>query len=732
MRKKSKKIKRNFKPKKKKPFKIFSLFSHFSLSLSEQTQRLIFGFLMVFLSLVSFLSFFDLGGRAGKIFFEIFYFLVGKAIFFFPILFLSLAIFSFFLVKKRKDFSNLFLASVFFIVGASGIFSLWKGKGGVLGKIFIGKILNILFGSWLSFIICFGFLILGVIIFWQVFRPSLKEREISVEKKEKREKKSIIREILSRPPQLKLKEVSPPKKLEIKPRPMISPMPQLKITSISKPKKSFYSPPPFELLEKESEIPTSGDIKQNSAIIKKTLQNFGIPVEMGGVNIGPTVTQYTFKPAEGIKLSKITTLSNDLALALASHPIRIEAPIPGKSLVGVEVPNKIRAKVRLRELIKNPLFQNSWYSLPIVLGRDVSGNPVYTDLEKMPHLLVAGATGSGKTLFLNSILLSLLYRPPNNFNIFGGSPEIIRLILVDPKRVEFPIYNDLPHLLCSVIYNAQHTVNVLKWLITEMERRFDVLSEAKARDIRSYNEKMIKNQKEVLPYIILIIDELADLMAFKGREMEAGIVKLAQKARAVGIHLIVATQRPSVEVITGLIKANITARVAFQVASQVDSRTILDMGGAEKLIGRGDFLFFSPELGKPKRIQAPFISEKEIRKVVSWISLKYKDQKEFFKIPEQILIEGPQMPQEIAFSFPDEDSDKDPLYEEAKKIVIEAKKASASLLQRRLRIGYARAARLLDILEKNGIVGPPDGSKPREVLIREDNENKEEKDWQNV
>jgi S-DNA-T family DNA segregation ATPase FtsK/SpoIIIE len=432
---------------------------------------------------------------------------------------------------------------------------------------------------------------------------------------------------------------------------------------------------------------------------------------MGEVNVGPTVTQYTLKPAEGVKLSRITALANDLALALASHPIRIEAPIPGKSLVGIEVPNKVRTLVRLRNLISEPQFQKHPSPLYFVLGRDVSGNPVFADLAKMPHLLVCGATGTGKTLFLNSLILSLVYR---------NSPKILKFILVDPKRVEFPIYSDLPHNLTNVIFDVQKTINALRWLVEEMERRFEVLAKFKTRDIFSFNKISLEKKIPPMPYILLIIDELADLMAARGKEIEAAIVRLAQMARAVGIHLVLATQRPSTEVITGLIKANITSRVSFQVASQVDSRTVLDTAGAEKLLGRGDMLFLSPENPKPRRIQGAFVSEKEVQRVVEYLSSKYE--KERIESLEEKLAEETG---EIGFFERGEDLE-DPLYEEAKRVVIEAKKASASLLQRRLKIGYARAARLLDILEKRGIVGPPRGAKPREVYL------KEEEEWEKV
>ncbi len=474
--------------------------------------------------------------------------------------------------------------------------------------------------------------------------------------------------------------------------------------------KGKYSLPPIDLLSKNETTPQSGNIRENSLIIKKTLENFGIPVEMAEVNVGPTVTQYAFKPAEGVKLSKITTLSNNLALALAAHPIRIEAPIPGKSLVGIEVPNKVRATVVLRNLITDSNYQNSESSLLIALGKDVSGGPVYTDLTEMPHMLVAGATGTGKTIFLNSLILSLLYK---------STPETLRVIMVDPKRVEFQNYNDIPHLLCPVIYDAAKTMNALQWLAKEMERRFEVFSEIPTRNIKTYNQnKSVVDSGSQLPYIVLIIDELADLMAAKGRELEAGIVRLAQMARATGIHLVLATQRPSVEVITGLIKANITSRITFQVASQIDSRTVLDTSGAEKLIGSGDMLFLSSKSSKITRIQGPYISENEVKKVTDWLAEMGKKVEE----PQSVLANSLKDSLEAAQQQADEKAggdvffgDEDPLFDDVKRIVLETQKASASFLQRRLRIGYSRAARLIDMLEDKGIVGPADGAKPRDV-----------------
>ncbi len=472
-----------------------------------------------------------------------------------------------------------------------------------------------------------------------------------------------------------------------------------------------YAFPPMDLLEEEKGSPNAGDVKAYAAVIKKTLQNFDIPVELAEVNVGPAVAQYAIKPAEGVKLSRITALQADLSLALAAHPIRIEAPIPGKSLVGIEIPNKNRATVRLRGLMEGEQFRDHRSQLFLALGRDVSGSPVYADLAKMPHMLVAGATGSGKTIGLNNIILSLMYR---------NSPYTLRLILVDPKRVEFPVYNDLPHLLTPVILDTQKTINALKWLIKEMERRFQVLSEARFRDIGSYHAMIAERLKagkgtediEPMPYIVVVIDELADLMASRGKEIEGMVVRLAQMARAIGIHLVLATQRPSVEVITGLIKANITARVAFQVASQIDSRTILDSAGAEKLLGQGDMLFISSEYSKPKRIQGAYVSDKDVKRAVTWIaeSNEHLAREEFDDGLSQSVEDG-------LHDMEMDDGSGDPMYEEARRVVIESRRASASLLQRRLKLGYARAARLLDMLEAKGVVGRGDGAKPREVFV---------------
>lgn len=455
--------------------------------------------------------------------------------------------------------------------------------------------------------------------------------------------------------------------------------------------------PALDLLHTSKTKPTSGDIKSNAAVIKDTLHNFGIEVEMGEVRVGPTVTQYSLKPDKGVKLARITGLSNDFALALAAHPIRIEAPIPGKSLVGIEVPNQKVAMVTLRELLESPEGKNREHTMMVALGKDVAGKVWLGDLPKMPHMLIAGATGSGKTVCINTIILSLL---------FQNTPATLRLIMVDPKRVELTMYNGIPHLLTPVITDAAKTVNALKWTIGEMDRRFDILAAASKRDILSYN----KTAAEPLPYIVFVIDELADLMAMAPAEVEAGIIRIAQMARAVGIHLVVATQRPSVEVITGLMKANIPARLAFSVASIIDSRTILDCPGAEKLLGRGDMLLLTSDLSKPRRLQGAYVSEEEMKSVVDY--LKGDEPPSY---DESITTRGATNSGTMNL-FGGPSDDQDPLFDQAKQIVVESGKASASLLQRRMRVGYARAARLLDEMEEAGIVGPADGAKPREVF----------------
>lgn len=470
--------------------------------------------------------------------------------------------------------------------------------------------------------------------------------------------------------------------------------------TINKNEDSWMSPEPA-LLDNKQFKPDAGDIKKNAQIIKETLADFKVDVEMEEANIGPRVTQFTLKPPSGVRLQKITALDTNLALNLAAESIRIEAPIPGKKAVGIEVPNKKSAIVTLRGIIESNQWKHDDSKLSFAIGKDISGKSIIGQLDAMPHLLIAGQTGSGKSIMINTFLLSLLYK---------NSPSELKLILVDPKRVELSPYNHIPHLLTQVITDPDKCLSALKWAVDEMERRYELLAEKGKREIKSFNNS---NAEEKLPYIVIVIDELADLMMVAARDVESLIVRIAQKARAVGIHLVLATQRPSVDVITGLIKANIPARIAFTVASQIDSRTIIDQTGAEKLLGKGDLLFTTPQITKPQRIQGAFVSEDEVNAVVNFVKSQAAPNYDEEVVKQQVSIGSNGG---VVMDFDGSSGDED-LYKDSVKVVVDAGKASASLLQRRLRIGYSRASRMIDVLEERGIIGPADGARPREVLI---------------
>jgi len=445
--------------------------------------------------------------------------------------------------------------------------------------------------------------------------------------------------------------------------------------------------------------------RASAGVLKETLAEFGIEAEVTGIRKGPVITMFEILPAHGVKISKITNLSDNIALRLAASSVRIVAPIPGKHAVGIEVPNERRSIVSLRELIESELFRQSKMEIPVALGKDITGEVQLVDLTQMPHLLIAGATGSGKSVCVNSIILSILYK---------RTPEEVKLLLIDPKIVELKLYNDIPHLMTPVVTEAKKAFQALQYCICEMERRYSMLDSLGVRDIRSYNRRIRERNlaQEKLPYIVVIIDEFADLMQTTGKELESTLARLAAMARAVGIHLVLATQRPSIDVITGLIKANIPSRIAFMVASKFDSRTIIDMVGAEKLLGRGDMLFSGAQDPFPVRMQGAFVSEEEVERVVAHV--KTLGEPEY--IDEEIFIDEEETDEPSLF---DEDGS-DPLFQKALEIVLQQGKASVSYIQRRLKIGFNRAARLVEMMEEKGIVGPAQGSKPRDVLRNPD------------
>ncbi|MFZ5559426.1 MAG: DNA translocase FtsK 4TM domain-containing protein [Patescibacteria group bacterium] len=687
------------------------------LTILPETKRGVVAVILFTLAIIFILSFQDVGGALGEYLLKGSKFVFGSCLWLIPLMFLAAGI-----ITLREIHRNVYLSTllgvVLFILSFLGLvhilFPNGTLKAGWLGYLISWPFLKVV-GFWVSLVVFIAAILVSILIAFNIPLKKIakpEEEEVTGEKIPQEikgmgiispEKKVVrfVRGILKKP-SFKTKELGEEgeKVAEVEKEREEELLPPTGVGI------EEYTFPPLELLEADKGYPSSGDIKTNMAIIQKTLENFGIPVEMGEVNVGPTVTQYTLRPAGGVKLAKITALHRDLSLALAAHPIRIEAPIPGRSLVGIEIPNRTKTLVRLRDLLSGFDYKKDGHNLNIVLGRDVSGNPVWANLVKMPHLLIAGATGTGKSICIHSLITSLLYQK---------SPWELKFILVDPKRVELPFYNGIPHLLTPVIVELNKVINAFKWAIKEMEERYKKLSEVSAKDLASYNEKMVKvSPREMMPYIVIIIDELADIMAAYGKEVEWAIVRLAQMSRAVGIHLIVSTQRPSVEVITGLIKANITSRIALQVASQVDSRTILDMMGAERLLGNGDMLFLAGDVAKPRRIQGAYASEKEIKNVVKFLrkeagEIEYEE--EIMAVPEG----------EIEYGGPTLSLD-DPLLEEAKELIVKTGKASASYLQRRFRIGYARAASLLDALEQQGIIGPADGAKPREVLIKREKE----------
>lgn len=707
-------------------------------NLDDKAKRsIVIVFLLVF-GLVSFLGLFNLSGHFGLFISKWLTLIFGFGKWLAPLILLYWALILIRQAKKPLKFTDylgllLLFASYqtlfhFFISPLQWKSSVLEGVGGGYVGLYLSQLFFYIFGFWGSVLVLIALLLIALVLvfntslgriigreslFAKIFHPiGLFFRSLfwtSAEEEENESRKLISdarEEVLNA---WQRKEI--PAKLEKieaedESDEIVSPSVKKEGKKIQEkivwPKRSIKIDMPLELLNNKSSKAIGGDTELNAQKIKKTLAKFGIEVEMGETKVGPTVTQYTFRPVEGVKLSRITTLNNDLSLALAAHPIRIEAPIPGKSLVGVEVPNKAKAIVGLREILEDETFKARKNNLSIALGKDVAGTAWLYDLSKMPHLLVAGATNSGKSVCLNAIIVSLLYQ---------NNPDDLRFIMVDPKRVELPTYNGIPHLLTPVITDVNKTINALKWCLNEMERRYDVLNKSGKRNIQSYNA----SNSEKMPYIVFIIDELADFMMTAGKDMEAAVIRLAQMSRAIGIHLILATQRPSVDVITGLIKANITTRIAFSVASLVDSKTILDSSGAEKLLGQGDMLFMSAEFSKSKRIQGAYLSDEEINDVVNYIKDKSGAAEYLEGVTERQKVGG-----NAGVGLDGNHGDEDELFEEAKEIIIRAGKASTSMLQRRLSIGYGRAAKILDMLEEAGIIGPSNGAKPREVMISQE------------
>lgn len=704
---------------------------------SSEALRGVFAIFFVAIAVFLILARFDVGGFVGSILYKYLSLLLGVGYLLLPLSLLLLAILVFQSFDRRFGIVQLMSMLVFLLSGLGIINTAFPGEGGVLGAAVSNPIIAAV-DVIAAVIFLIAFIIASLIVAFDIHIGevllNIKDRFTSL----RSEQESADADL---PETVSVKGLSIEESANETENTAAETIAEknegAKILAFSKPwqkndegSASFpiitatgnvYEPPPISILGKNRGKPEVGDIKANMNIIKRTLQNFGLQVEMDEASIGPTVTRYAMKPAEGVRLSKIVALQSNLELALAASPIRIEAPIPGRSLVGVEVPNISRTTLGLAPLLSDEQYAKSDKPLLIALGRSITGTPHFADLARMPHVLVAGATGAGKSVTIHNFIVSLLYR---------CGPERLRFIMVDPKRVELTMYNSIPHLLTPVITDAKKAILAIKWLSKEMERRYSILETESVRDIFSYHtnvvapalEKASKSKKEdaeplpeAMPYIVVIIDELADMMSLYPRELESGVVRLAQMSRAVGIHLILSTQRPSVKVITGLIKANIPARVALQVASQVDSRTILDTGGAEKLLGAGDMLFLSGEMSKPRRIQAPFTSESEVKRVVEHIIKTNEDQ-----IPSEIdFAEGKNGTDAIFSTMMDdgsEDGSDDALYADAKRAVLEAGKASTSYLQRKLRIGYSRAARLIDLLEENGVIGPGDGARPREII----------------
>lgn len=710
--------------------------------------------LFLVFGVVSLLSLFGAAGLIGEYINQGFSLMLGWGRWYSPLILLGLG-YLLYAKEKRTVRGGIYLGILFFIISMQGLFHIFfdqtnwdyiisTGDGGGYLGLFMATLFVKLMGFWASIILLLGLFMIALMLLlnktlndlvgresfvakllwpfnWlinKLFRRGEEdegEEEKENEEEEEHEEEEVEEEEEHEEGESEEGEEDEEdenkfKRKEVKLEPIVAKKIEKKKVKVE----SIWEPInididfPIDYLSGKVGKSVAGDIKMNKEIIRQTLDTFGISVEMGDVEVGPTVTRYTMKPADGIMLSKITALDSNLKLALAARAIRIEAPISGKALVGIEVPNATTAIVGLKEILSSPMMDERKNNMMLALGKDVSGEAMVYDLTDTPHLLVAGQTKSGKSVGINAMILGLL---------FQNSPDDLRLILVDPKRVELPVYDNIPHLLCPVVTDVPKTINALSWLLNEMDRRLDIMMQSHSRNIQSYNSKH-KNSR--MPYIVLVIDELADLMLTARKEVEGKLIRLLQMSRAAGIHLILATQRPSADIITGVIKANMPARIAFAVKSGVDSRTILDEMGAEKLLGKGDMLFMATEYPKAKRLQGAFVSESEVKKIVGYliaeggVGVGYMDG---VLDKQKVNGIGGHGLDGNSGSDDNEDGGGDALFQEAKEIVISSGKASTSYLQRRLSIGYGRAARMIDLLEESGIIGATNGSKPREVLV---------------
>ncbi len=697
---------------------------------------------------ISLLSLFGASGTIGQYINTFFTALLGYGHWYSPLILLWLG-YLLYAKEKRTVRGAVYLGLLLFILSIQGLFHVFfdqarwdliidTGEGGGYVGMMVATLFVNLAGFWASLVLLFGILLISLMlmlnktlnslvggesIFAKILAPfnwvinkifkrgneedGEEENDEENEDEEPEEEGEEEEESEEEVEEEEVDEETAFERREVKLEPLVAKKVEAKKAKTENPWHPSHVEIdfPIDYLSSKVAKAVSGDIKNNKELIRQTLENFGVLVEMGDVEVGPTVSRYTLKPADGVRLSRITELNSNLALALAAKAIRIEAPIPGKALVGIEVPNPTNAVVGLREILTSENFENRKSDMMLALGKDVSGNSLIYDLTDTPHLLVAGTTRSGKSVGINSIIMGLLYQ---------NSPDDLRFIMVDPKRVELPIYDGIPHLLCPVVTTVPKAINALKWCLNEMDRRLDIMSEAQNKNIETYN-KAHKNNK--MPYIVVIIDELADLMMLARKEIENSLIRLLQMARAAGIHLILATQSPRADIITGLIRANMPARIAFAVKSGIESRIILDEMGAEKLLGKGDMLFLASDMPVPRRAQGAFLSEQEIKKIVDSIKRDAETQ----------YISGVTDPQKVTglgghgMDGNSEDhgdsGDVDVLFEQAKEEVINSGKASTSYLQRRMSIGYGRAARIIDLLEDAGIIGPANGSKPREIMV---------------